>query len=52
MERVENRILSIRGHRVKVDETIRRLSSKIGEEKTGFLLTLWKRFQSHCTILN
>jgi uncharacterized protein len=35
----------------EIDGTIRRLSSKIGEEKTGYLLTLWKRFQSHCTIL-
>ncbi|PJB32172.1 MAG: putative toxin-antitoxin system toxin component, PIN family [Deltaproteobacteria bacterium CG_4_9_14_3_um_filter_65_9] len=35
----------------EIDATIRRLSSKIGEEKTGYLLTLWKRFQSHCTIL-
>jgi putative PIN family toxin of toxin-antitoxin system len=23
----------------------------LGEEKTGYLLTLWRRFQSHCTIL-
>ena len=35
----------------EIDGTIRRLSSKMGEEKTGTLLTLWKRFQSHCTIL-
>jgi len=35
----------------EVDGTIRRLSSKIGEEKTVYLLTLWKRFPSHCTIL-
>jgi putative PIN family toxin of toxin-antitoxin system len=35
----------------EIDGTIRRLSSKIGEEKTGDLLKLWKRFQSHCTIL-
>ena len=35
----------------EIDGTIRRLSSRIGEEKTGTLLTLWRRFQSHCTIL-
>jgi putative PIN family toxin of toxin-antitoxin system len=35
----------------EIDGTIRRLSSKLGEEKTGYLLTLWRRFQSHCTIL-
>jgi rRNA-processing protein FCF1 len=35
----------------EIDGAIRRLSSKIGEEKTGYLLGLWKRFQSHCTIL-
>ena len=35
----------------EIDGTIRRLSSKIGEEKSGTLLTLWRRFQSHCTIL-
>ena len=35
----------------EIDGTIRRLSSKIGEEKTGYFLTLWKRFQSRCTIL-
>jgi uncharacterized protein len=35
----------------EIDETIRRLSSKLGEEKTGYLRTLWSRFQSHCTIL-
>jgi putative PIN family toxin of toxin-antitoxin system len=35
----------------EIDGTIRRLSSKLGEEKTGYLLTLWGRFQSHCTIL-
>ena len=35
----------------EIDGTIRRLSSKMGEEKTGHLLTLWRRFQSHCTIL-
>ena len=35
----------------EIDGTIRRLSSKIGEEKTGTLLTLWRRFQSHCIIL-
>jgi len=35
----------------EIDGTIRRLSSKLGEEKTGTLLTLWQRFQSHCTIL-
>ena len=35
----------------EIDGTIRRLSSKMGEEKTAYLLTLWKRFQSHCTIL-
>jgi putative PIN family toxin of toxin-antitoxin system len=23
----------------------------LGEEKTEYLLTLWRRFQSHCTIL-
>lgn len=35
----------------EIDGTIRRLSSKMGEEKTAHLLTLWKRFQSHCTTL-
>ncbi|MGB7631314.1 MAG: putative toxin-antitoxin system toxin component, PIN family [Candidatus Deferrimicrobium sp.] len=35
----------------EIDGTIRRLSSKMGEEKTGRLLMLWRRFQSHCTIL-
>jgi len=35
----------------EIDGTIRRLSSKLGEEKTEYLLTLWRRFQSHCTIL-
>jgi putative PIN family toxin of toxin-antitoxin system len=35
----------------EIEGTIRRLSSKLGEEKTGYLLTLWRRFQSHCTIL-
>jgi putative PIN family toxin of toxin-antitoxin system len=35
----------------EIDGTIRRLSSKVGEEKAGHLLTLWKRLQSHCTIL-
>jgi putative PIN family toxin of toxin-antitoxin system len=35
----------------EIDGTIRRLSSKLGEEKTGYLLMLWRRFQSHCTIL-
>jgi len=35
----------------EIGGTIRRLSSKLGEEKTGYLLTLWRRFQSHCTIL-
>ena len=35
----------------EIDGTIRRISSKIGEEKAVYLLTLWKRFQSHCTIL-
>jgi len=35
----------------EIDGTIRRLSSKIGEEKTGHLLALWMRFQSRCTIL-
>jgi len=35
----------------EIDGTIRRLASKLGEGKTGYLLTLWKRFQSHCTIL-
>jgi putative PIN family toxin of toxin-antitoxin system len=35
----------------EIDGTIRRLSLKIGEEKTGYLLRLWKRLQSHCTIL-
>ncbi len=35
----------------EIDGTIRRLSSKLGEEKTGYLLALWRRFQSHCTIL-
>ena len=34
----------------EIDGTIRRLSSKMGEEKTGYLLKLWRRFQSHCTI--
>lgn len=28
--------------------TIERLSSKLGEEKTGILSTLWKRFESLC----
>jgi putative PIN family toxin of toxin-antitoxin system len=36
----------------EIDGTIRRLSSKMGEEKTGYLLMLWRRFQSHCTILS
>jgi putative PIN family toxin of toxin-antitoxin system len=35
----------------EIDGTIRRLSSKIGEEKSGYLLRIWKRFQSRCTIL-
>lgn len=35
----------------EIDGTIRRLSSKMGEEKTGYLPALWRRFQSHCTIL-
>jgi putative PIN family toxin of toxin-antitoxin system len=35
----------------EIDGTIRRLSSKMGEEKTAYLLTLWKRFQSHCVTL-
>ena len=35
----------------EIDGTIRRLSSKLGEEKTEYLRTLWRRFQSHCTIL-
>ncbi|UCD46266.1 MAG: putative toxin-antitoxin system toxin component, PIN family [Deltaproteobacteria bacterium] len=28
--------------------TIERLSSKLGEQKTGILSTLWKRFESLC----
>ena len=35
----------------EIDGTIRRLSSKLEVEKTAYLLTLWKRFHSHCTIL-
>ena len=35
----------------EIDGTIRRLSSKLGKEKTEYLRTLWRRFQSHCTIL-
>jgi predicted nucleic acid-binding protein len=34
----------------EIDGAIRRLSSKMGEEKTGYLLKLWRRFQSRCTI--
>ena len=35
----------------EIGGTIRRLSSKMGEEKTAYLLKLWRRFQSHCIIL-
>lgn len=35
----------------EIDGTIRRLSPKVGEEKVEFLLTLWKRFASLCTVL-
>jgi putative PIN family toxin of toxin-antitoxin system len=35
----------------EIDGTIRRLASKMGKERTAYILTLWKRFQSHCTTL-
>ena len=35
----------------EIDGTIRRLSSKLGEEKAEFLLALWKRLASLCTVL-
>jgi putative PIN family toxin of toxin-antitoxin system len=35
----------------EIDGTIRRLSPKLGEEKVAFLLKLWRRLASHCTIL-
>ncbi len=35
----------------EIDGTIRRLSPKLGEEKAEFLLRLWRRLASLCTIL-
>ena len=35
----------------EIDGTIRRLSPKPGEERTDFLLKLWTKFTSLCTIL-
>jgi predicted nucleic acid-binding protein len=35
----------------EIDETIRRLSSKLGEERTEFLLKLWTKFAALFTIL-
>ena len=35
----------------EIDGTIRRLSPKLGEEKAEFLLNLWSKFTSLCTIL-
>jgi uncharacterized protein len=35
----------------EIDGTIRRLSPKLGEQKGEFLLTLWKRLASLCTVL-
>jgi putative PIN family toxin of toxin-antitoxin system len=35
----------------EIDGTIRRLSPKLGVEKAEFLLTLWKRLASLCTVL-
>ncbi len=32
----------------EIRETIERLSSKLGEEKTKILISLWNRFQSLC----
>jgi predicted nucleic acid-binding protein len=34
----------------EIDGTIRRLSPKLGEQKGEFLLTLWKRLASLCTV--
>ena len=35
----------------EIDGTIRRLSPKLGEEKAEFLLKLWRKLASLCTIL-
>jgi len=35
----------------EIDGTIRRLSPRLGEEKAEFLLSLWRKFGSLCTIL-
>jgi len=35
----------------EIDVTIRRLSPKLGEEKTEFLIKLWRRLASLCTVL-
>lgn len=35
----------------EIDGTIRRLSPKLGEEKTEFLTKLWRRLSSLCSIL-
>jgi putative PIN family toxin of toxin-antitoxin system len=35
----------------EIDGTLRRLSPRLGEEKAEFLLTLWRKLASLCTIL-
>ena len=35
----------------EINGTIGRLSPKVGEERTEFLLALWKRLASRCTVL-